>query len=289
MTEPTLQLIDALQVERLDRYLFRGLTPKPSLPRIFGGQVLAQAMNAAARTLSERRLLHSFHAYFLRPGNPDKQIIYEVDPIRDGGSFNTRCVIAKQDGQAIYNCTLSFMQEEDGYSHQEPIPTNLPDPESLESETAFSARMAAKYPGKYSSMTPFPDWELRRLVNSDPFAPEIRPAIRETWLRFKPPVAEVPLLHKTLLAYVSDVGLMAAAFLPHGITLYNNAVQSASLDHAMYFHKPCNVNEWIYYRAESHWSGHGRGLNIGKLYQRDGTLVATTVQEGLMRPLKPQA
>ena len=283
MTQTPATLIDALQVEQLDRYLFRGLTPKPSMPRIFGGQVLAQAMNAGARTMTALRHLHSFHAYFLRPGDPDKQIIFEVDPIRDGGSFNTRRVVAKQDGVAIYNCALSFMAPCEGYAHQEPMPATV-QPEALETDEAFGIRMEAKYPGQFERRSHFPEWDIRRVNNPDPIAPETLPPLRETWFRFKPPVDGDPLISKTLLAYASDIGLMAAAFHPHAITLNNNRVQSASLDHGMWFHEPCNINDWIYYRAESHWAGHGRGLNIGKLYQRDGTLVATAVQEGLMRP-----
>lgn len=283
MTELSIQLSDALQVERLDRYLFRGFTPKPSMPRIFGGQVLAQAMNAASRTISERRFLHSFHAYFLRPGNPNKQIIYEVDPVRDGGSFTTRRVVGKQDGKAIYICSLSFMEERPGYEHQQSMP-DVPPPEDFELDADFSESMSEKYPEKFWNKTLFPDWEIRCGQRIDPSEPESLPAVRDTWLRFTPSVNEDPLLNKTLLAFISDAGLMAAAFLPHGISVYDDTVQSASLDHSMWFHAPCNVNDWIFYRAESHWAANGRGLNIGKLYQRNGTLLATTVQEGLMRP-----
>lgn len=284
-----MNLIDALQVEQLDRFLFRGFTPKPSLPRIFGGQVMAQAMNAAARTVAGPRDLHSFHSYFLRPGNPDQQIIFEVDPIRDGGSFTTRRVVAKQDGQAIYNCALSFMAEAEGYSHQDAMP-DMPPPEQLESHSAFLDRIQQQYPDKPLRRLPLADWEVHRIHNIDPVNPQPLPASQGIWLRFKPEVSVADkLLNNTLLAYVSDFGLMATAMMPHGINLQNGNIQIASLDHAMWFHGPCNVNDWIYYQSDSHWSGNGRGLNIGKLYQRDGTLVASTVQEGLMRPITPKA
>jgi len=282
MDNATSVLMSALQVKQLDTYLFRGITPKPSMPRVFGGQVMAQAMNAAARTLDESRQLHSFHAYFIRPGNPLQPIIIEIDPIRDGRGFTTRRVVAKQDGKAIYNCSLSFMAPVDGLQHQETMPASTP-PEGLESEEQYIARMAEKYPDKFTKKVLFPEWDIRWPRDFDPFEEGERPPVLETWLRFKSPVGNHPLMHQTLLAYASDLGLVAAASLPHSINPFEIDLQLISLDHGMWFHEPCNINEWIYYRAEGHWSGHGRGLNIGKLYQSDGTLLATTVQEGLMR------
>ena len=274
-------LLAALQVERLDTYLFRGFTPKPTMPRVFGGQVMAQAMNAAARTLDEGRELHSFHAYFIRPGNPEQPIIFDVDPIRDGRSFTTRRVVAKQDGKAIYNCSLSFMVPAEGFGHQQPMPPNSA-PDDMESEQEYIERMSARYPGQFTTHALFPEWDIRWPRGFDPFRSGGEPVL-ETWLRFKSPVGDNPLLNQTLLAYASDFGLLAAASLPHSINPLDSRVQLASLDHGMWFHEPCDINQWLFYRAEGHWSGYGRGLNTGKLYQQDGTLVATTVQEGLMR------
>ena len=287
MNQNSSVLLDALQVEQLDTYLFRGYTPKPSMPRVFGGQVMAQAMNAAARTLGVGRELHSFHAYFIRPGNPLQPIIFEVDPIRDGRSFTTRRVVAKQDGKAIYNCSLSFMDAAEGFSHQDSMPTSTP-PDELETEQEYIGRMAEKYPGKFTTQTLFPEWDIRWPRGFDPYAKSTLPPVLETWLRYKSPVENSPLLNQTLLAYASDFGLVAAATLPHSINPFEIDVQMISLDHGMWFHEPCKINDWIYYRAEGHWSGHGRGLNVGKLYQQDGTLLATTVQEGLIRLAEKQ-
>lgn len=283
----TNKLVDALQVEQLDCYLFRGFTPRPTLPRVFGGQVMAQAMNAASRTVDNDRDLHSFHSYFLRPGNPDKQIIYDVDPIRDGGSFTTRRVVAKQDGQAIYNCSLSFMKHEEGYHHEDPMPDVAP-PDDLETEQDFVARLAAMHSEDGIAIPyVFPEIDIRRLDRVDPVnTQKVTPAVRDTWIRFKPELDNDCLLHKTLLAYFSDIGLMLTALIPHGVSMYNKMVMTASLDHGMWFHAPCNVNEWVLYRTESHWANNGRGLNIGKFFRQDGTLVASTIQEGLMRPLR---
>ncbi len=286
MNDTSSNLIDYLQVEQLDRYLFRGFTPPVTMARIYGGQVLAQAKNAAARTVEEGRKLHSLHAYFLRPGDPKRPIIFEVDPIRDGGSFTTRRVIAKQDGKAIFNTSLSFMAPCDGFSHQEPIEFTT-SPEQVETVAELDARFRAKYGDRYESLPAvFPGWDIRWVDMPDPFEPENRPPRRDTWVRFQEPLSDDPLVHQTLLAYMSDLGLMAAALMPHRITHLHNPVQAASLDHAMWFHNPCRVDEWLLYVAESHWSGGGRGLNIGRIYTRDGLLVATTTQEGLMRPLR---
>lgn len=279
------KLLNALQVEQLDRFLFRGHSPFDHLARVYGGHVIAQAMNAGARTVEPGRKLHSFHSYFLREGNPRIPLIFEVDPIRDGNSFNTRRVVVKQDGAAIYSCSLSFMKPADSFSHQEPMKPTA-GPEGLESDDEFNARMVAKYPEKYAPFNIiYEGWELRRLKNFDPFEAEISPAERQVWMRYHLPVGDDPLLNQTLLAYISDMGLLATAFHPHGLTYYNNRVKASSLDHSMWFHAPFCVNDWVLYTSESHWAGEGRALNTGKLYSRDGVLVATAVQEGVLRAL----
>lgn len=279
-------LLAALWLEALDDFLFRGTTPKPSLERIFGGQVMAQSVNAAARTAPPGRELHSFHAYFLRPGDPERPILFEVEPVRDGRTTSTRRVVAIQRGRAIYVASLSFMDQAPGFSHQEPMPPGTP-PDEMETEEEYLARMARKYPGKFTTERLFPEWEIRWPRGFDPFEAAGRAPVLETWLRLRTRVPVDPLHSWTLLAYASDFGLVAAASLPHAIDPFRERIQMLSLDHGMWFHDLGDVNDWLYYRAESHWSGRGRGLNIGKIYQRDGRLLATTVQEGLMRLTQP--
>lgn len=278
------QLLDSLQVEQLDSLLFRGYSLDLPLVRVFGGQVVAQSINAASRTVPEERRPHSFHSYFLRPGDPKKPIIFDVDPIRDGGTFTTRRVVAKQNGKAIFNCTVSYQLVEEGLSHQMDMPNNLPDPETLERDVDREKRLMAKVPGRQPNMF-FPGdvIDVRMTEPRDPYEPTVEEPVQGYWFRINGQLADDLSLHKVLLAYVSDYGLMAAGLRPHGVSIHDPRMQPASLDHAMWFHETFRVDEWLYYHMDSPRSSGARDFNRGSFYRQDGCLVASCAQEGLIR------
>tara|TARA_R110002072_G_scaffold222768_1_gene379897 strand:+ start:6584 stop:7438 length:855 start_codon:yes stop_codon:yes gene_type:complete len=274
------KLIDRLEVKKLDKYLFSGLSPKRPA-RVFGGQVLAQALNAATRTVETSRLAHSMHAYFLRPGNPSKQIIYHVDPIRDGKSFTTRNVTAKQDGIAIFSSSISFHMEETGLSHHMKMP-QVPPPEELESDFDRWTRLAQEHPGKIDS--PRTEAIERKAVQPrDYLNPQPQEPERQIWFRALGDLGDDLRRHQTLLAFMSDYALLGAALLPHPYSGIEKELQSASLDHALWFHRPFRADEHLLYCLDSPVSGGGRGFSRGSFYTRDGLLVASTAQESLQR------
>ncbi|MBE9539706.1 MAG: acyl-CoA thioesterase II [Proteobacteria bacterium] len=276
------KLLKFLEVERIDKYLFIGNSPKrPS--RVFGGQVLAQSLNAAIRTVDTPRHAHSMHAYFLRPGNPAKQIVYEVDPIRDGRSFTTRRVVAKQDGVAIFNTSVSFHNEEQGLSHQFERPQVTP-PEELESDHVFWTRMAQENPGQVEAPKVQPI-ERKPVIRRDYLAPQPQEPEQHIWFRALGGLGDDPCRHQTLLAYMSDFALLGAALLPHPYTGFSKNIQVASLDHALWFHRPFRADEYLLYAMDSPSAGGGRGFSRGSFYTRDGELVASTAQESLLRPI----
>ena len=284
MSQESEKLIKQLQVERLDTYLFRGRTPKPSLPHVFGGQVMAQAMNAAARTVGPERILHSLHSLFLRAGNPDKPILFDVDPIRDGGSFTTRRVVAKQDGKAIYSCSLSFQTEEVGLQHQTPIPDDVIAPELLQPEDEYYKGIDPAVRGKiFDDVETFTAWDIRINQRININKPVVREPKRNLWLRLRGDVCDNRIMQQTLLAYCSDYGFLGVSMLPHANTLHSKRMHIASLDHAMWFHKPVDVSQWLLHVTESHWAGGGRGHVQGRFYNQQGELLATTAQECLIR------
>lgn len=277
------ELVDYLNVEQIDRYIFRGITPDDWRSRVYGGQVLAQAMNAALRTVDDSRSAHSQHAYFLRPGNPDIPIIYEVDPIRDGKSFTTRRVVAIQDGKAIFNTSISFQIAEQGLEHQQKMP-DVPGPKGLDSDEEYLQRLSEEYPNLVTpGMTKAQPIEIRRLQHIDPVAPAPAEPNTGLWMRAKHALGDDNVTHQTMLTYLSDYYLMGTALLPHGVTFFNNKFQGASLDHALYFHTEFRADEWLFYHMLSPVSSGARGLNIGHIYTQDGKLVASSIQEGLMR------
>ena len=274
------KLLNYLEVEAVDKYLFIGRSPKRP-PRIFGGQVLAQALNAAIRTVPEDRIAHSLHGYFLRPGDPTKQIVYEVDPIRDGQSFTTRRVVAKQDGRAIFNTAISFQLAEEGLSHQSTMP-DVPPPEEVPSEDKDLAELARKYPDQ----VPFPitgPLERRRVESPHRLNPQPQDPVQNIWFRIKGDVGEDFRRHQTLLAYVSDFGLLGTALYPHPFSPNSKRIQAASLDHALWFHRPFRLDDYVLYSLDSPNAGAGRGFSRGSFYTRDGLLVASSAQEALIR------
>ncbi len=278
------KLLALLKVERIDKYLFRGRSPKHP-PRIFGGQVLAQSLYAAIRTVDDSlRMPHSLHAYFLRPGNPSKQIIYEVDPIRDGKSFTTRRVVAKQDGIPIFSTSISFHLTEDSFDHQFDMPQVTP-PEELEDDFDYWTRIA-KEQGD-DRLKPWAQSVYRRPVQRRDFLdPQPQEPVQDYWFKTVAPIGDEPILHQTVLAYISDHSLLGAALLPHPATGRSMNMALASLDHAIWFHRPFRADEWLLYHQDSPTAFGARGLSRGTFYAQDGTLVASTIQESLQRQLK---
>lgn len=273
-------LLNLLEVDQIDKYLFSGNSPK-SPSRIFGGQVLAQALNAAIRTVDSSRTAHSLHAYFLRPGNPEKQIVYMVDPIRDGKSFTTRNVVARQDGIAIFSASISFHIEEAGLSHQFDMP-NVPPPEELESDFERGTRLAQEHPGKFEAPDALPI-ERRPVLTRDYLNPQPTEPHQQIWFRAIGDMGDNLCRHQTMLAFISDFGLLGAALLPHPYTGRSKALQFASLDHALWFHRPFRADEYLLYCLDSPVTGGARGFSRGSFFTRDGILVASTAQESLLR------
>ncbi len=285
MNDALSNLIDSLKVETIDKYLYRGTTPRPTLPRIYGGQVIAQSLNAALRTVSRERVIHSLHAYFLRPGDPDRPVLYEVDPIRDGGSFTTRRVVALQNGEAIFNCSLSFQIIEQGFEHQIPMP-DMPRPEQLESLRDYLIRTGNDHSTRaLDNPELFAVWDIRHTLFPDFQHPEPTEldASYGIWFKLMGELPDDPILHQTLLAYISDLGLALTATIPHPINFHAPNLQGASLDHAMWFHLPHRVDQWVAYACDSPRAIGARGLSRGSFFNGKGELVASTAQEALMR------
>lgn len=274
------ELVDLLDLEELDLNIFRGTSPDESRVRVFGGQVAAQALVAAGRTV-ENAPAHSLHAYFLRAGDPRVPILYEVDRIRDGKSFTTRRVVAIQRGRAIFNLQASFQKREPGLDHQLGMP-DAPDPESLPTWAERMAKTLENEPQQVRDwfMRPRP-LELRYVESSDP---ERRSQGQDVWLRANGELPDDPLLHQCIVAYASDMTLLDTATLPHGLLWNDPRYMMASLDHAMWFHRDLRADEWLLYAQESPSGAGARGFAWGHLFRRNGELVASVAQEGLIRP-----
>ncbi len=278
------QLVRLLDLEQIEHLIFRGQSQDLGWGQVFGGQVLGQALSAAAKTVPEDRSVHSLHAYFLRPGDVAAPIVYIVDPIRDGRSFHTRRVVAQQHGKAIFHLSASFHVEEPGPCHQSPMPT-APGPETLQSERALAQKMAHKLPeGLRRRLTgPWPI-EIRPVAPVNPIRPAPREPVRKVWFRTAARLPDDPAVHRYLLAYASDFHFLATALQPHGVGVFSGKTRLASIDHAMWFHRPFRMDEWLLYSIVSPSANDARGLVQGRFFTQDGTLVASTCQEGLMRP-----
>jgi acyl-CoA thioesterase-2 len=278
------ELVELLDLEAIEDNLFRGTQPDTSLQRVFGGQVAAQALAAATRTVPDEYVVHSLHSYFLRPGDPTIPIVYEVDRIRDGRSFTTRRVIAIQHGQAIFNLAASFQIDEPGPDHQMAMP-EVPDPDDLPSMReridAQRDRFSAGALEWLERTTPI---ETRHVEDPQWFAREKREPEQDQWFRATAPMPDAPLLHACVVAYASDLSLIDTATLPHALG-YDGGVMTASLDHAMWFHRPFRADEWLLYHQKSPSASGARGLAEGYVFRRDGALAATVIQEGLIRPV----
>ncbi|MGH8228639.1 MAG: acyl-CoA thioesterase II [Steroidobacteraceae bacterium] len=281
-------LTSLLELEPLEVNLFRGESRDIGSPQVFGGQVLGQALMAASRTV-EGRIVHSLHAYFLRRGDFDAPIVYHVDRSRDGRSFSNRRVVAIQHGEQIFNMTASFQIVEQGLTHQLPMP-KVPPPEALADSSRAHPELVAKLPERVRRLlaTPRP-FEFRSVQPVDSLGRAQAAPSREIWFRA---VSEVPgdeTLQRCLLAYVSDFYLLETATLPHGISSLSGRAIVASIDHAMWFHRPLRVDDWLLYAVESPSASGARGFARASLFSRDGRLVASTAQEGLVRLVKEPA
>lgn len=277
------ELIELLKLERLEDNLFRGISRDIGTTHVYGGQVLGQALSAAAYTVDEDRFPHSLHAYFLRAGDIKAPIVYEVDRSRDGRSFSARRVVAIQHGRPIFTMAASFQGQEEGIDHQAPMP-DVPGPDGLEDSAVLAKDYVEKVPLKMRRFLmrdrPF---EFRPVDNTDPHIKEPRPAVNRYWFRTCDTLPDDPALHRSLLAYVSDYNLLTTATLPHGLSFLRGNVQMASLDHAMWFHRPFRMDEWLLYAVDSPSASGARALTGGYIFKQDGTLVASTAQEGLIR------
>jgi acyl-CoA thioesterase-2 len=279
-------LLERLDLERIDRDLFRGESPNDGRPRVFGGQVAAQALVAAVRTVDAKddRKVHSLHAYFLRPGDPKIPILYRVDRIRDGKSFTTRNVVAIQEGEAIFSMSTSFQKDEEGFSHQIPMP-DAPPPESVPSvdELLRAAAEESNDPLLRALVHLERPIDMHDLDPTHPRKPEKRTGPHLVWFRARGELPDDPLLHQCVLTYASDLTLLDASLRQHGVTWFDPTMQVASLDHAIWFHRPFRADRWLLYVTESPSTSAARGLNFGHVYTQEGTLVATVAQENLMR------
>lgn len=277
-------LTELLDVEQLDTDLYRGARVPGGKGRAFGGQVIAQALQAAQRSTDESKTAHSLHAYFMRAGDDEYPIIYRVVRDFDGKSFATRRVIAQQNGQPILNMAASFQVPEDGLAHQVAMP-DVPPPEGLKSDAELRLEIADRVPEQFQRW--FRDRrspiDIRPVYGRSWFNPVKREARNDNWFRAVAPLGDDPALHRAVLAYASDMALLGTAALPHGVNWLTSNLQTASLDHAIWLHEDFRADEWLLYATDSPWAGHARGFNRGQIFTRDGRLVASVAQEGLMR------
>lgn len=280
------KLVGLLDLEQLETNLFRGESRHIVGTRVFGGQVLGQALVAAGRTVETDRFAHSLHAYFLRAGDANAPIVYDVERARDGGSFNTRRIVAIQHGRPIFNMSVSFQIQEEGHDHQLNMPEDIPAPEDVETELDIMARNRDRLPEKFQeASTRARPIEIRPIDPEDPLNPEPVAPFRNSWIRAVGALPDDDTIHRALLAYASDFRLLGTALLPHGRSIFQEKTQMASLDHAMWFHRPFRMDDWLLYHMDSPSASNARGFTRGHIFDREGALVASVVQEGLIRPL----
>jgi len=289
MSRPTVSptpmddLLATLDLEKIEENIYRGTSPKDGWQRVFGGQVVAQALVAAQRTVEDDRFVHSLHAYFVRPGDPSVPILYEVERIRDGSSFATRQVLAIQHGKAIFTLSASFQVDEGGYDHQIVMP-EVTDPEKLMGEREFKAAFLEQAPEAVRRY-----WMRERPIEVRPTSllhyltrDKLEPR-QDVWVRALGPVPADRQTQAAVLAYISDMTLLDASLYPHGTSIFDPSLQAASLDHAMWFHRPVDFGDWLLYSQDSPSACGARGMTRGTLYSRSGHLIASVAQEGLIR------
>ncbi|WP_088307842.1 acyl-CoA thioesterase [Novosphingobium sp. B 225] len=282
-------LVRLLEVKPGEADHFTGRRKRGGVGRVFGGQVIAQALLAAEQTVDPARPAHSLHAYFLRGGSEDFETDYKVERDFDGGSFSNRRVVASQQGRPILNLTASFQKHEEGLHHVDAEMPQVPPPEDLEPEVEVRRRFAeqARPEARHHFLSPRPV-EMRAVEGRHWMNPTPAPPRSHSWFKAVAPLPDDPRIHRAVLAFTSDMTLLGTCALPHGLSWARGEVVSASLDHAVWFHEPFRADEWLLYATDSPWSGGGRGFNRGRIFTRDGRLVASVAQEGMIRKVVPK-
>ncbi len=283
MGKPLNELLDLLQLESLEKGLFRGQSEHLGLPQVYGGQVIGQALSASRYTVKDDRKVHSFHCYFLFPGDPEKPITYDVENLRDGRSFSTRRVKAIQNGRPIFYLTASYHVDEPGFEHQTVMP-DIPGPDNYLSESDLAIKISEHLPEKLkSTFCGEKPIEVRPVTVINPLKPKKAEPTQYLWIKANGQVPENQLIHQYLLAYASDWGFLVTALHPHEVSLMTPKFQIATIDHSMWFHRPFKMDEWLLYSIKSPSASNTRGLVQGEIFNQQGSLVASAVQEGVMR------
>lgn len=283
MSQALKKLLDLLFLEKIEEGIFRGQSEDLGLRQVFGGQVVGQAIYAAKQTVPAERAVHSFHSYFLRPGDSSKPIIYDVETLRDGNSFSARRVSAIQNGKPIFYMTASFQSPEEGFEHQNTMP-DAPPPEGLMSETDIARQFAQMIPEKVrEKFIGHQPIEMRPVKCHNPLQGSVEEPNRYVWFRANGTMPDDLQVHQYLLGYASDFNFLPTALQPHGIGFLEPGVQIATIDHSMWFHRPFRLDDWLLYAVESTSASGARGFVRGQIYDREGILVASTVQEGVIR------
>lgn len=276
-------LLSLMELETIEQGIYRGQSQDLGFRALFGGQVMGQALSAAKETVADDRGVHSFHSYFLRPGDANRPIVYDVENIRDGKSFSTRRIKAVQYGKPIFYMTASFQEQEEGVAHQAEMP-DVPGPEGLISDLDVHREHAELIPeqlrSKFTSDKPI---LMRFVTQYNPFNPKPDAPIRYVWIKANGELPDDLRVHQYLLAYASDFNFLPTALQPHGLSFASPKMQMATIDHAMWFHRPFRMDDWLLYAIDSPSASNARGLVRGQVFSRDGTLVASTMQEGLLR------
>ncbi|WNG17232.1 acyl-CoA thioesterase II [Cystobacter fuscus] len=281
-------LLELLKLEPIEENLFRGRSQDLGFRQLFGGQVLGQSLSAASQTVPPHRPVHSLHGYFLRPGDASMPVVYTVDRLRDGGSFTTRRVVAIQKGEPIFTVMASFQGEEAGFEHQAKMP-DVPGPEGFPTDRELLSRKAHLIPEKIrDKLLCEKPIEIRPVTQLDPFDPHVLEPAKQVWFRVDGALPDDSRVHRYLLAYASDFNLITTALHPHGASYMQPQMQLASLDHALWIHGNLRMNDWLLYSIVSPWAGNARGLSYGHIFTRDGRLVASVAQEGLVRMRPPK-
>ena len=278
MNENLARLLEGNRLQRLDDNLFLSSGTWAAIKRLYGGEVMSQAISAANYTVDDDRHLHSFHSYFVRPGDPKHAVIYDVENIRDGGSFSSRRVTARQHGHAIFACQCSFQGVEEGLTHQDQYPSQPPLPEGLISDEQMVNDLGLKLP--------LPDhWPIEyRQINPQKYVQgKVGPPTTYVWFKADGDLPDDLAIHQQLLAFASDSHALATALGPHGVSIVDKRLKAATIDHSMWFHRPFDMSQWLLFEVHSPWAGNNRGLVFGKIFDQQANLVASCSQEGLIR------